>query len=733
MIMNTLRYTLYIVICMLSCAACASGTGSKTGHPRLLVSAEQVERNATTWQDTDQFAATLATVRARVDAYFQTAPDVPQPRDAGGGYTHEQHKRNALAINDAGMLYLWTGKTEYAQHATDLLLAYAKLYPTLGEHPKKKEQTPGQLFWQSLNESVWLVYVIQGYDAIYDAISPQHRADIENKLLRPMALYLSIGQPQTFDKIHNHGTWATAAVGMTGYVLDDNDYVNKALLGLKQDGSAGFLKQLEELFSPDGYYNEGPYYQRYALMPFVLFAKSIQQNEPERQIFKYRDNILQKAIYTAIQLSYAGTFFPINDAIKDKGLDTVELDYAIPIAYGLTGDESLLSLIDENSNLVLTGDGLALARARADGRAKPFIFASTHLRDGTRGDRGALTILRDTYMPGHTAVLFKATAQGLGHGHFDRLNWLYYDNGTEVVTDYGAARFLNVVQKNGGHYLPENTSWAKQTVAHNTLVVDETSHYDGKFERGELVSPDAHFYAVDDDIQIVSSRETGAYPGVEFDRTIAMINSDLDRPLVIDVLRVRGKQPHRYDLPLYYHGQMIATSKPLVAATTGLSPVGAGNGYQHLWQLARTEVTNDQPFAFTWILGNRFYTYSVLADAPIEVLMTEVGANDPELNLRHEPGLLFRATDTAELTFVNVMEAHGEYNGAREFTLRSGSQVAGLRRFSSNGNDLIEIDTVGGDHIRLALSYDLRPQKKHTINTPAGKVQWTGFYQLQTK
>ena len=43
----------------------------------------------------------------------------------------------------------------------------------------------------------------------------------------------------------------------------------------------------------------------------------------------------------------------------------------------------------------------------------------------------------------------------MGHGHFDKLHWLYFDNGREIISDYGAARFLNIEAKYGGHYLPE--------------------------------------------------------------------------------------------------------------------------------------------------------------------------------------------------------------------------------------------------------------------------------------
>ncbi|MEM8997849.1 MAG: alginate lyase family protein, partial [Acidobacteriota bacterium] len=377
--------------------AAPSGAGS-TGHIperlRLLNSTEEMRALVGSWPASPLFSGVIERLRGRVESAMRSFPDVPAPRDAGGGYTHEQHKSNGIAIHDAGLLYLWTGQTEYARHAKELLLAYAELYPSLGEHPERKNQAPGRLFWQGLNEAVWLVYAIQGFDAVRETLDGDERRLLETRLLRPMADFLSTGSERTFDRIHNHGTWAVAAVGMTGYALGERDYVEKALLGLGKDGAAGFLRQIRELFSPDGYYTEGPYYQRYALMPFVLFAKVIENNEPERGIFEYRDGVLRRAIETTIQLSYGGVFFPLNDAIKDKGLDTVELDYAIAIAFGLTGDRSLLSLAGPESHIVPTADGFRLVRAKEAGQEEPFAFRSLLLRDGAAGDRGALPILR---------------------------------------------------------------------------------------------------------------------------------------------------------------------------------------------------------------------------------------------------------------------------------------------------------------------------------------------------
>src|SRR3712207_7878847 len=73
-----------------------------------------------------------------------------------------------------------------------LLLAYAKLYPTLGRHPAGRNEIPGRLFWQTLNDSVWLVHGIQGYDAIRGSLTAEQRRTIDDNVFRRMASFLSV-------------------------------------------------------------------------------------------------------------------------------------------------------------------------------------------------------------------------------------------------------------------------------------------------------------------------------------------------------------------------------------------------------------------------------------------------------------------------------------------------------------------------------------------------------------
>lgn len=713
---------LFLLLCMVTPVFASDDI-----HPRLMISPADVSLMAEQGPDSPLFSAEVAETRAGVDRYLAELPDVPLPKDPGGGYTHEQHKRNGSLIRDAGVIYQLTGEVAYAEIVRDILLAYAAMYPDLPEHPQKKGQSPGKLFWQSLNEAVWLVYSIQGYDAVIDVLTEQDRTAIEAGLFRPMVSFLADESPQTFDRIHNHGTWAAAAVGMTGYVLNDPEYVEKALYGLKKDGSAGFMKQLDELFSPDGYYSEGPYYQRYAMMPFLFFATAINRNDPARKIFEYRDGVLLKAVYTTIQLSYAGYFFPINDALKDKGLDTIELVYGVAIAFGLTADRSLLSIAREQGRVVLTGDGFAVVQAIEAGEAKPFVFKSMFLRDGSDGEQGALVIMRSDQQ----ALIFKSTAQGMGHGHFDKLAWFYYDNGHEIVSDYGAARFLNVEEKAGGRYLPENNSWAKQTVAHNTLVVDETSHFEGDWKKGELNHPEPLVFEMGDSADIAAARMKGAYEGVVFSRVMMLLKSDLfPRPVVLDVLRIESDENHQYDLPLHYKGQITSVSHDLDPSTRTMTALGDDNGYQHLWLRAQAEVGNGELFKTTWLNDDRFYTYTVLADGQLQAIFTETGAGDPDFNLRREQGLILRAADVSSHTFVSVLEPHGEYNGSREFTTASASHIRELQRASKADTDIIRIVRNDGEYVTVALSWNRDAGEKHSVDFNGTKIEWSGFYRV---
>jgi hypothetical protein len=244
-------------------ASHAGAQAAAAAHPSVFLTAAEAAALRTGARQYPVLAASLRHAKIAMDSAFAAPVDVPQPGEAGG-YAHERHKRNYREMQLAGALWQVTGDVRYARFVRDMLLKYAVLYPTLGAHPLARNQAPGKLFHQSLNEANWLLATALAYDCVYDWLSSANRARFEANIFRPMADWLSVTQAREFDRIHNHGTWAVAAVGTIGYVMRDTSYVNRALYGTRRDKTGGFLRQLDLLFSPAGYYMEGPYYIRSA-------------------------------------------------------------------------------------------------------------------------------------------------------------------------------------------------------------------------------------------------------------------------------------------------------------------------------------------------------------------------------------------------------------------------------------------------------------------------------------
>lgn len=702
-------------------------------HPGIFISGKEAKQISGTLEDSSLLKNAFLNAREVVEAALGKEMELPAPGEAGG-YAHERHKQNYREMKDAGLLFAISGKDKYAVFVRDMLQQYAKMYPKLGPHPLSHNQRPGRLFHQTLNEAVWMVNVAQAYDCIYDWLSEEERASLEKNIFVPMARMFYIDHAETFDKIHNHGTWTVAAVGMMGYVMGRKDWVEMALLGTRLDGKGGFLKQLDLLFSPDGYYMEGPYYIRYALSPFFLFAEAIERREPQRKIFEHRDQILRKAFYaTARTIFPNGIFPPINDASRTMDIRDIGPLIATNIVYHRYGhNANLLAMAHLQGSVLLNAAGIKLSRDLKDDNSELEInWKSVELSDGADGKQGGLGILRSGSGLRQSMVLMKYGVHGEGHGHFDKLHITFFDQQREILPDYGFARWINIEPKFGGRYLPENNSYAKQTIAHNTVVVDGKTQHDGNRRQADKHSAQRHFFDGNNGpIQVVSAKSLTQYPGVAMQRTVFLIADDrLEYPLVVDLYRVDSGEEHQYDYPLHYRGQQISVNFPYTAHTTTLTPMGKDHGYQHIWQTAAGN--HDDLLQFTWLDGQRYYTWSSAASPGSQVVWGRIGANDPDFNLISEPVLVLRRRAKTHL-FASVIEPHGYFNEAREKSVNPRSRVANIRVI---GHDLrgsvVEIDFSDGFQWQILVNNDSSHSKKNTVRFNGETYSWDGNYAVQ--
>jgi hypothetical protein len=108
-----------------------------------------------------------------------------------------------------------------------------------------------------------------------------------------------------------------------------------------------------------------------------------------------------------------------------------------------------------------------------------------------------------------TWVCLKYGPHGGGHGHPDKLNFVLYANRLVLGVDPG----------NAPYGLPTQRGWYKTSLAHNTLVVDETSQEPAE---GKCLS-----FGQDREVNYCVADAGAIYAGVRFVRTVALVNAEL--------------------------------------------------------------------------------------------------------------------------------------------------------------------------------------------------------------
>ncbi len=669
-------------------------------------------------------------IKKEVDAWIGKDIDVPFPKDPAGGYTHDKHKANYTLMFNSGVLYNLTGEAKYATLVKVMLLKYAVLNPTLKNHPQATSSSPGRLFWQALNDANWMVYAGMAYDLVYHSLSAAEKKQIEEGAFKPEVDYFTKDLKDWFNLLHNHAVWACAGVGIIGIATNNQDYIDMALYGTAKDGKRGFIAQMDHLFSPDGYYTEGPYYTRYAILPYALLANAVNNYKPSLQIFEHRNRILQKALTTCLQQTNTnGSFFPLNDALKEKDYTSNELVTAINIFWKIYGpDQNFLFVAKQQNRVMLNKGGLAIAAAINANKNIPasFAYKTIESTDGVKGDEGGVSFIRSGKGKELTTLIVKYASHGLSHGHFDELNINLFDKGNEILTDYGSVRFIGVEQKYGGRYLPENKSYSSQTIAHNTITVDETSQFDGKENIAEKYHSDKLFSSINNpSVQVVAAKEANAYKDVQLQRTLYTLQLPDGKKMIVDIFNTSSAAAHQFDLPFQYNGQFIKSSFKYESFTKNLKTLGTGNGYQFIWKEAEASVLNTTA-QFTFLNANSYYTISTLIEDSAQLFFTRTGANDPDFNVRHEPAFIVRKKGQSQ-SFISVVEIHGKFDPISEFSSNAYPSVQQIKLIQQDDQYTVAEITLGNKKLIIAQSNrNFDGKQTHSVKN----YKWTGPYMV---
>lgn len=435
--------------------------------------------------------------------------------ECGRVWTTEQLKTSARCrkfrtlFADLGLVAMATGNERYAQSAREMLKGLARVYGSwpVGKYGARIELQVGPEA-QFDGEALVCIRRLRTAGMLSDADLKEIAA---GWLIPSVEMVLSRGAGTP-----NLAISAACSVGMLGLVLDWPPYVAASL----RDEKRGYLAITKKRIGEDGGWQEGSLSYHMTTEHFIiplpaelkLYGFDVMQEEKE-----FGERLRRFYRFPILAMRPDGRL----PAIADGGLGNPKIpDNAI--AYWVTREPCLIPWL--NSDLEFQVDSVSEA-PKSEFKSHNFPdFGIAVLHDG-----GALG--RENW------ALIRHGKHEDGHGHFDMLNVVSYSHGQPLHDDVGS-----------NYGTPLHWSWARNTVSHCTLAVDE------KCQRG--TTGNVEFLSIPDKgPQVIVVSDDGAYEGVHLERAIIFVNG-----IQLFVDRAVSSEEHDFDWIFTCYGKVAGTS-----------------------------------------------------------------------------------------------------------------------------------------------------------------------------
>jgi hypothetical protein len=231
----------------------------------------------------------------------------------------------------------------------------------------------------------------------------------------------------------------------------------------------------------------------------------------------------------------------------------------------------------------------------------------------------------------------------------------------------------------------------------------------------------------------MSAKENNAYRKTKMHRTMALIEHEsFEAPIVLDNDRIASDTINSYDLPFYYKGHVMLTNFEYEKDNT-LSPLGAENGYQHLWKIGEGSPSESHT-KLSWFNDNVFYTLTTSSMKDDKLIFGRIGASDPNFNLRNDPAFIIRRDNASNTVFASTYEIHGNYSPITEVATNSYSGISSVEvLFNDDDYTVVKVSTVNEEELLFAVSNnDNSETKAHDIQVNDLTLNWEGPFLLKS-
>jgi hypothetical protein len=551
-----------------------------------------------------------------------------------GGQLYYQYNSLVQALKILSEVYALSEDKRYGVAAKNILLDFADQYPTF-----MLQEKGGRMYWQSLDEATSMNDIIQSYDFLYrgNLLSDQDKRNIEMNFILPSAETLgkySMGRS-------NWQAWENAAIGMAGFVTGNQTLIKEAL-----NGKNGFEYLMKNGVLEDGFWWEGSMaYHSYTLASLNILAQAAANNGYDL----FSNPSLKKMFDAPILYVYPNLVLPSNNdggafgtsligSISSRGFNEYEL------AYSKYHDFQYSWLLENKyKNLARSGDfalffGEDNITNQGNVPVSSYNFKSIGhgiLRSDSKSVNEQSYLLMD-YGP-----------HGGSHGHFDKLAIDLFGAGRMLAPDFGTP----------GYSHPLYRSWYKQTISHNTVVIDGVSQQEST---GEMIT-----FANQKDFQYMNAKANQSYKGVEYERSVWM-----DSNYILDWFHVSdSKNNHNYDWFLHGLGT-LSTDIKLKAVKSPAKAFGYNkNGYELLSKISSFQTLKS--FEVSWNLsGNGFRLYSILGGQPSIIYSAE--GPGPSNKPNEKTPMVVQRQSGKSADFVNIYQPYNQQNIVKINGIREG-------------------------------------------------------------
>jgi len=421
------------------------------------------------------------------------------------------HNGWANKLFSMSLAYQVNGDKKYLIRSREILEAYSRIYTKLPLHNKDGNSDPnngvgvGRVSAQALDESVWLIKMLQGISLIWDDMTLAQQKDLKDHFLFPAADMIkschNLG-------IHNISCWYNAAVGMTGYLTANQNYIDWSL----HEKDRGLESQLAQGFTLDGnWYENAPSYHFYAIQPIIYLAETAKNNGNSnflggiKKVLDAPIELMMPDMYTPRFNDCREVYLPAYSGFYEYGYARYASKEFLPIieiGRNYSGNKEkgnkLLSDVD-----VFDFSLLYSVPFKAED-VKSIQLESLHLPNS------GFDILTDgkekdiTWM----ASIYDQTNTPGWHMHPDALDFVIYSKGLQISMDPGHAEYG----------APVHPGWYKTSIAHNVLVVNQKNqdfHHAKSLAYGQIKG-----------VQYSICKTDSAYKGVMHNRAFVLVDKN---------------------------------------------------------------------------------------------------------------------------------------------------------------------------------------------------------------